>query len=83
MADAYGARELQPQGRERDQRGRAGDDSKEVADAGRLDEQGIIASSADTKKRSGSQQRPTGPRGDGQRWWATEPDVGGKVDGMA
>lgn len=83
VAHADGERELQPQGRERDQRGRAGDSGEVLADARRLNEQRQFAGLADAQERRGSKWRQAGPCGDGQRWWAAEPDVGRVAHGVA
>lgn len=54
-----------------------------MAYAGCLDEQGQQPCVTDAQERRGSICRQIGPCGDGKRWWATEPAVGGKVDGLA
>ena len=84
LADAEGqrrreARELRHEQPEE----RAACGCEGVADTSGLDEQGVVACILDAPGWAGSIKRQAGPCGDGRRWWATEPDVGGKTDGLA
>ena len=48
----------------------------------RVHVEGEFSRVADQENRSGSIQRSLGPRRDGIRWWATEPDVGRVAHGV-
>ena len=79
MAHADGLRKLQPEGREQDERGRAGDSGsgEDVAHA-----DGRRLQQRDTRERiiSEPDQSSEGRRGE---WWQSEPDVGRVADGVA
>lgn len=79
LPDANGMRELQrPQGSLTHKRRRTGDVRQNVADAERKRLQG--------HGRDAGQPQIAPPRNDGAgscRWWTSEPDVGGVVDGLA
>ncbi len=80
LADADGMREPQPEGRERAERGRAFDGGEDVADANseRQQEQHAAAFAGEAR------QHPWGVvEGWRESWWGIEPDMGGKVDGLA
>ena len=74
VADAYGLRELQPQGRERAERRWAGNGGQAVADAdrARLEEQRRALA-------DGAEHEAAECGG----WWAAEPDVGRMAHGVA
>ncbi len=75
VADADRVRQLQPQGRERDQRGRAGDCGAQVrhADSERLEER-------QGQRGHAREELAAIERAD---WWLAEPDVGRVADGVA
>ena len=75
VADPERLRELQPQGRERDQRGRSGDGGVDVADAP-SPRCSLPPGSQAVTERDG--QRAAGDSG----WWRAEPDVGRVADGV-
>jgi DNA (cytosine-5)-methyltransferase 1 len=80
LADADSKREPQPQGGEREQRGRAFDSRENVADANSERQQELHAAAISSEAR----QHPWGVvEGWREGWWGAEPDVGGKVDGLA
>lgn len=60
----------------------AGTQSPDLADTDLINVQGLISSIVDPQGRGGSIKRPARPRGDGLRWWATEPDVGRVAHGV-
>ena len=75
MADTNGMRELQPQGRESDQRGRAGNGGAKVCDS---DRQGLAVGQGQSSY--ARQELKTIERTD---WWQSEPNVGRVADGVA
>jgi DNA (cytosine-5)-methyltransferase 1 len=75
VAHADGVRQLQPQGRQPDQWGRPSDCGAEVRDANRHG----LAVGKGQPSHDGAQLAAI-ERAD---WWKSEPDVGGKVDGLA
>lgn len=72
LANADSLRQSQPQGRERNERGWAGDGSSHLDDA-----------SGRRHGPSAHQVRPGRHGIEHASWWGSEPDVGGKVDGLA
>lgn len=76
-------RQLQQEGREPDERGRAGNGCQEVADAMRLNAQGEQREFADKEGREKQGEGQAGPRGHGIGWWSVESCVGRVVDGLA
>ena len=82
LAYADSLRELQQEGREQDKRGRTGNGGEDVANAGCFNEQGQQPSVFDAKGWQGSILRQARSRGDGLRWWASEPDVGRMAHGV-
>ena len=83
LAHSNGLRQLQPQGRKQDERGRSGDGGQDVANSSCVNEQGEQSSSTYQEKRTGQEQRSLGSCGYGFGQWPVEPDVGRVVDGMA
>ena len=83
VADSNGMRELQPQGRECDFRGRAGNGCSELAYADREHEQGQQSSVFNQEGRTQPGERQIGSRDDGATWWFAEPDVGRVAHGVA
>jgi DNA (cytosine-5)-methyltransferase 1 len=83
VADADSLRELQPQGSEQEQRGRAGNSRATVSDTG--SKRGQLSAewelAAIEQPWSDGEARSSG--GIAREWWATEPNLGGMVDGMA
>ena len=83
LADTNGLRELQPQGSEQEQRGRAGDGGATVSDT--RSERGQLSAerelTAIQQPWSDSEARSSG--GIAGEWWATEPDVGRVAHGVA
>jgi len=77
VADANGMRELQPQGRERDERGRIGNCG---ADVGHSLRARLQASRAQPPRANG---RHAGGMLAAAGWWPAEPDVGRMADGVA
>ena len=73
VADANSLRELQPQGREQDKRGRAGNSGAALADADRAQRTGM-------RGPIGIHQKYADAGRSG--WWEVEPDVGRVVDGV-
>gem|GEM_PF-954377 len=53
-----------------------------IADAGSKHEQGKLPSLSDAPRRTRSIEGSPGSCSDGGRWWSTEPDVGGGIDGF-
>ena len=75
MAHASGLRELQSKGREQDERGRAGDSGCEVCDpSSQRFPNGLNGALGQPEQVEESEQSD---------WWATEPDVGRVVNGLA
>jgi len=83
MADTYSMRQLQPQGREQDERGRTGNSSKELANASRLHAQRQQPCIPDSQVWQVPGERQAGSCGDGLGWWGAEPAVGRVVNGLA
>ena len=80
LADADGMRELQPEGRERTERGWVGNGGENVADTNSERQQELHAAALASEAR----QHPWGVvEGWREGWWATEPDVGRVADGVA
>ena len=75
LADAHGMRELQPQGCQRDQRGRPCDCGSEGCHA---DSEGLAQ--RQSQPGHARQELPPIERAD---WWQSEPDVGRVADGVA
>lgn len=82
-ADADRQRELQSERRESDEWEWSGDLGKNVPDALRERSQGVIPSESDTEKRAKPGEGSSGPRNNGIRWWAVEPNVGRVAHGLA
>ncbi len=80
--DANGERELQPEGREPEQRGWAGDMGEDVADSVFLGQQGEQPGSLDAKEWAQSGERQAGSCGNGIGWWTVEPGIRRVVDGI-
>ncbi|MBA3684164.1 MAG: DNA cytosine methyltransferase [Planctomycetes bacterium] len=77
--DADRVRQLQPEGRERDQRRRAGDVGSELANAdgaGPSDRRSSGVSAPRARRSGGIERR-------GGAWWESEPDVGRVAHGVA
>jgi len=83
LADTNGLRELQPQGSEQEQRGRASYGGATVSDTRR--ERGQLSTERELstveQPRRDSEARSSG--GIAGEWWATEPDVGRVANGVA
>lgn len=83
VADANCLREPQPEGGERNERGRPSDSSQDLADARSEHAQRLVACDLDPQEWAQSGERSSGSQGYGNGWWAAEPDVGRAFDGLA
>ena len=82
MADTNCEWELQPEGVVENQRRRAGNSGKDVANAGDIDVKGIVPSDTDAEERQVKRERSPGSRRHGNGWWAVEPNVGRVANGI-
>lgn len=69
--------------RRREQQQESCEGARYVADSHCLHEQRQLACCADQEGRQEQDKRQIGPCCDVDGWWESEPDVGGKVDGLA
>lgn len=82
MADTNCEWELQPERVVENQRRRAGNSGKDVANASDIDGKWIVPSDTDAEERQIERERSPGSRRHGNGWWAVEPDVGRVANGI-